>query len=354
MNIVIVTSKLASGGAERVTSVLANELVQQGHRLKIVTILGDDVKYKIDERIRYAPIIVKNQNKVLRVTERFILLRREIVEFKADVVFSLATENNIYSILSTMLLNIRVIVSERNDPNNDPKSKAVRKLRDIIYNFGKGFIFQTPEAMEYFNKRIQERSCVIPNPVVAIPFERKSMSERKGIVAACRLDEQKNLEMMIEAYANLSEKHLDVNLTIYGVGEKHADIVKLIEEKGLKDRVCLPGFSADLKREMNNYAVYLSTSSYEGISNSMLEAMALGLTVAVTDCPIGGSRLAVNNLKNGMLFGVNEMEGCVKALDYLLSRPDERERMGNNATKIVDEWSAAKIATKWVEFANNK
>lgn len=52
--------------------------------------------------------------------------------------------------------------------------------------------------------------------------------------------------------------------------------------------------------------MFVSSSDFEGISNSMLEAMGMGLPVVVTDCPVGGARMVIQDGVNGLLVPVGD------------------------------------------------
>ena len=71
-----------------------------------------------------------------------------------------------------------------------------------------------------------------------------------------------------------------------------------IQELGLGGSVKLPGFASNLPEEINKAAMYISTSNHEGISNSMLEALGMGIPTIVTDCPVGGSKMFVHTGDN--------------------------------------------------------
>ena len=86
------------------------------------------------------------------------------------------------------------------------------------------------------------------------------------------------------------------------------------------------------------------------ISNSMLEALALGLPSVVTDCPAGGARLAIQDRENGMLIPTGDEQALYTAMKYMLENPEEASRMGNNAAKIRERWPIEKIADRWLEL----
>ena len=86
------------------------------------------------------------------------------------------------------------------------------------------------------------------------------------------------------------------------------------------------------------------------ISNSMLEAMALGLNVICTDCPVGGAKMAIRTGVDGVLFPVGDKEAGVQAISELIINKDKSESMGKAATEIRDRWSSDRIVNQWLDY----
>lgn len=97
--------------------------------------------------------------------------------------------------------------------------------------------------------------------------------------------------------------------------------------------------------------MYVLSSDYEGISNSMLEAMALGIPVVATDCPIGGSRMYIKDGVNGFLVPVGDAEALAGAMGRLADEPALGVRFGKEAEKLGEELAVPKIADRFLALA---
>ena len=95
------------------------------------------------------------------------------------------------------------------------------------------------------------------------------------------------------------------------------------------------GFSKNVHDEIIDATVFVLPSNYEGLSNSMLEAMAIGLPVICTDCPPGGAREYIQDYSNGILVRVGDAEGVCKALNYIVENRRQAEMISKNAEKIA-------------------
>ena len=354
MRVLFTIGTLGGGGAERNVSLLANKFVNNGYEVGIMTIWGDEQVYQLDPRIEYIPLNPTFNNKLDRFLKQVFQIRSKIKKFEPDVVISFLADVNAFVLLRTRLLKCKVIVSERNDPNIDPTIKLFRLLRKLIYPFADGYVFQTEDAREYFYRIANKRnSIVICNPVREdLPIHNEK-NNSKIITSACRLTEQKNLPMLINAFAGINKIHPEYQLHIYGEGNMQSELQKYIDEKGLTAKVKLMGFSKDVCSKINESEIFALASNYEGMSNSMLEALAMGMPTVVTDCPIGGARMIIHNGKNGILVPVGDTYAMQLALEKLIENQELRRTLSENALEIRNTNSVDRIIQKWLDFIVN-
>ena len=95
--------------------------------------------------------------------------------------------------------------------------------------------------------------------------------------------------------------------------------------------------------QMLDAYMFVLTSDYEGIPNSLIEAMSLGVPVVATDCTPGGAALLINNKNNGILVPRGSAHEVAKAMTYLLDNPSQAEKYGENARKVIEKYSEEKI-----------
>lgn len=350
--IVFVIGMMGNGGAERVIAALSNQFVKNGIGVRIITIYTDQQDYPLDESVKLVPIRCKNPVRLFRPIERIRLIRRLIEASQPDCVVSFLADVNIHTLLAMKGSDIPVIVSERNDPKRDPKSSYKRKIRDRIYSWASGYVFQTPDAMAYFKNIIPDnaKTAVIPNPLTdELPFYEFDPSNRR-LITACRLNVQKNLPLMIDAVGDVIADGRECTLDIYGSGPLEQELTEYIQKKKLENSVFLKGFSKDIHREMCHSAAFIISSDYEGISNSMLEALAIGVPVIATDCPVGGARMFIQNGQNGFLTQVGNRQQLAESIKLLLDNPQKAFQMGQKASDIRTVLNADIITKKWRLF----
>lgn len=250
-----------------------------------------------------------------------------------------------------MFLNIKTVISVRNDPKIEYKSKKDKLLMKLLYPKADGYIFQTEEAKRYFNKKIQDNAIIIPNPINET-FKRESYADEreKIIVSVGKLEEQKNQMLLIKAFQEVEKKYDNYKLIIYGEGSLRAKFESEIEKIGLKGKILLPGISNNLKEELYKKKMFILSSDYEGMPNALMEAMALGLPVISTNCPCGGPEFLIKDEINGILVPVNNKDKLVEAMLQLIENEKFSRKIGIEATKISEDLAPKKINEIWEKY----
>lgn len=352
MRIALIIASLNSGGAERVIANLANCFVAQND--KIALILFNDVKYyELDKRVEIH--IIKEEKRGVRyILDASHRLHKELKRIDPEVVLSFLTEINVLSILASIGAPWKLIVSERNNPLVMPRKKYYRWLRTILYPFCDAFVFQTKRAQEYFGKAIQKRSCIIHNPICQIDVKHTSGNMKVfEIVSVGRLEPQKNFAFLINAFKQFHDKYSNSTLTIYGEGQLRNNLENQIKFLALEEAVALPGNQKNVIELIAAKSVFVLSSDYEGMSNALMEAMAVGLPCISTDCPIGGSSELIQDHVNGLLISVGNSEELLQALVELYEDHELRIRLGNKAREILSTHSQEKISLEWRQWIEN-
>ena len=96
--------------------------------------------------------------------------------------------------------------------------------------------------------------------------------------------------------------------------------------------------------------MFIITSDFEGISNSLLEAMAAGLPCVSTDHTPGGARLLIQDHENGLLAPVADCEGLAAAMCEFAENPSLAEKCGNNAKDVVNRFDPQRIIDTWENY----
>lgn len=352
--IALFISSLQKGGSERVMVNLAEYLYQQKYDVLLVTQYKQEIEYNISPQIKRVysePAPEKVQGgRVHNFKVRFHTLRDIWVQYKPDVILAFLGKNNMMAILTSAFLPTQVVVSVRGEPTMEYAGHVQQFLAKFLFRFADGIVLQTERAKMFFPKAVRRKSIILSNPLnssflnkpVCQEIERENL-----IVTAGRLDENKNQAMLIHAFSKISGEFPDVKVVIYGEGECRESLEALCAEKGIQDRVFLPGNVSDVASCIGKAKMFVLTSNTEGMPNSIMEAMALGIPVISTDCPCGGPATLIHNGENGVLIPVGDAYALADAMRRILTDKEFAAKLGENALKIRETLSPEKVNNEW-------
>lgn len=350
MNITFVSNPFGYGAAKMLLFI-AKGLQQNGHNVEVL-VLGDSGKFDyLAEGVSVVYTKQTNNNPYQKLYRdiKFVYVQTKI--FKTDVIVSFLGTPNFVSTIVSRLRGVPSVISERVDPFVEYKdSSTLSKIQKRITNYATGAVFQTTGAAEFYSKRLQKRSIVIPNPI-QIPEDISPIDYYtlpREIISLGRLNnKQKRLDITLEAFALFHKIHPEYILRIYGGGRDESYVKGYIDRLNLADSVMLMGVSRDSYRDLSKGGIFLITSDYEGISNSLLEAMAIGLPVVSTDHSPGGARLLITDHQNGLLVPPGDINAIVNALCKYADNVEFVKQCGMNATKVKDRFHPDVIISAW-------
>lgn len=342
--IALISHGLSNGGAERVASILANQLVMRGYTVLFLAVYSEEKEYTLDKNVEYRYVGSKKNNKLLKLLERAQNIKKTVVDFGADVTISFIANETILLSLET---KIPLVYSLRNDPAALMRKRVDRILCPFLYGRSKNVVFQTLDARAFFDEKIQKKGVIIGNPLTPnLPYWDTS-NMKKRVITAGRLVLQKNHRMLISAFSKFVKEFPDYTLEIYGSGSMEEELRQYIRELQLEKKVFLMGHSNNIHEIMAHSAIFALSSDFEGLSNAMLEAMAIGIPSVCTDCPPGGAAEYIIDGENGMLVPIRDVDAmyqkmCMLAGDLELSsqisKGSREIRSILREDVVIDQW----------------
>lgn len=345
-NIIFLIPSMRGGGAERVISVLSDYFIKEGHKVKIALFKDNVVEYQINPEVELDTSLIGSCGNPLK---RIVSFHRFMKKEGEAVVFSFFTMIGLYILAAAFGTKAKVIISERLDPAQSiPNKRWLFALRRLLYKYASGFVFQTQDAIEFFSEDVQKKGIVIPNPMKEGLPERYTGERKKRVVTFARLEPQKNYPLLINSFAEFYNNHPEYCLDIYGQGVMEESLKQLAKDLGIIEHVHFMGFEKNVHEKVRDAQMFVLPSDYEGLSNSMLEAMAIGLPVICTDCPPGGARMFIDDKVNGLLVPIRDQQAMVAAMEYLAEY--DTDGISINATKVKNELSKERICQKWLQY----
>lgn len=342
------------GGAERVMVNLANKFSNQGYEVVLVTSFYAKEEYILNNKVKRLSLEDKDlkQSFIKKNFSRTFKLRKICKGEKPDIVISFMAEANFRAIVATMFLNIKTLISVRNDPNKEYPNMLYKVMAKILYPLASGCVFQTEDAKKWFPKRIQKKSKIILNHVDEKFYKVKFEGEKKDIITVGRLEPQKNHKLLIEAFSQIADEFPNENLIIYGDGSQKQNLKELTKKLGIEERVVFMGTCIDIQEKIKNAKLFVLSSNYEGLPNVVMEAMTLGIPVISTDCPCGGPRMLIENDKNGVLVSVDNVDEMSDAIRSVLGNLTFADSLSYNAKITSKKFEPNKVFKVWKNYVD--
>jgi glycosyltransferase involved in cell wall biosynthesis len=348
--LVIFVDSLKRDGAERVSVNLAKYMSKNGIKTILVTEWISDGEYDVPDGVERISLDAHG-NKYAGYFKNILKLRKVLKTIKPDVLLVMDLPGCLLAIPASKGLRMKIVVSERNDPTHFPGKKIVANISRRLMARADGFVFQTEDAKSFYNKLVKGRGVIIPNPVFVEDLPDPYVGNReKIIVTAGRLTRQKNQKLLIDAFAKFNIELKGYILMIYGEGELKDELLSQAQSLGISDNVYLPGNKKNLLERIKKASMFVMTSSFEGMPNALLEAMAIGLPVISTNCPCGGPKAVINDMNNGMLIPLDDSEACKNAMRKIAEDIAFSNKLANNAIKIREKLDSNIIAKEWKDY----
>lgn len=347
IKIVFIIPNMTGGGTERVISLLSSEYVKRGYRVAIMQFAGYEHAYELDERVEDFSIAEQSGGNPLIWGRRIRDMRRYFRENPDCHIFAFAVMGAVFSAIATIGMKRPFLVAER----NSPESCNTKRLRNWAYRRADVITFQTADGIGYFPEAIAKKAVIIPNPIDAGLPARYEGERAKKIVTVGRLHSQKNQALLLEAFSDFQKQRGDYTLHIYGQGELEEKLKAYAAELGIDRSVVWHGFSKQVKEEIADSRMFVLSSDFEGISNSMLEALAMGIPTISTDCPIGGARIYMEDGVSGLLTPVGDRRALTEAMLKVAQDDALAERLSVGGAKVREKYSPDSIAERFLEAA---
>lgn len=345
-----------SGGVERMSILLMNEMRRRGHEVHLLSWDAENASafYEMDPSIRWHKLSLGDPDyraSTLTKLKRARKARNIVKRIKPDVI--LAFQDGSFRSIRVYTLGIGcpVIAAERNAPSRFEHTSAGKRKSFTLLFFllAKKITIQCESYRAEYPSYLRSRIITIPNPVFPAKQYAKMQGE-KILLSVGRLEFQKNYKVLLEAFARLQNGFTDWKLIILGEGSERKSLEGFIKGHNLEHVVDLAGETSDVEQYYNKAHLFCLPSLWEGFPNVLAEAMAHGLPcVGFAGC--SGVRDLIIPNKNGLLAdGINDPQALCESMSILMADIKLRKKMGQAAIDAVKQYEPSKIFDMWEQL----
>ena len=273
-----------------------------------------------------------------------------------DIVHTRNAEALFYGVVGAKLAGVRHIIHSehgRTFPEKPHRALVQRWLmRFVDYSFAVSACLKEDLIREIGVER--NSLDIIYNGVDL----RKFSAERAGsnssgirIGSVGRLEPVKNYPLLLRALAGMSPQ-LQRRLTLVGDGSERGRLKKLAIQLGVNEQVEFTGHRDDVPQLLQGMDIFVLPSLSEGMSNTLLEAMAAGAAIVASD--VGGNRELVEHDVTGLLFASNDLEQLTDTLIRLHTDTALRHRLSQAAcARVREQFSMETMLARYEEMYRN-
>ena len=338
------------GGTERVSSQVANALAKEDtYEICFLSLVEQEkepffhlepsiTRYQLADRwiqpgLGYLPLIGK--------------LHRFLKAHQIDLMIDIDIVLDVLSIPAAKFLGTKVISWEHFNTEFELSVPYRKWILRYSVRHSDYVVVLTKADLEIYRNRLGRRDRIVQiyNPVD--PPEKFDISDRKKqILSVGRLVPEKGMDKLMEVAAAVLSANPDWQWLLLGEGEERAALERFIGENHLENRLILMGNVADVDHYLRQASILVSTSEYEGLGMSLLEARRMGVpcvSFAVQTGPVEILRDGVD----GYLVTPFRCDEMTEKIDALIRSPSLRERFAKQALTSLGEFEIQTVMKQW-------
>lgn len=340
-----------SGGTERVTSLIANSLVEQGYGVSILSLVeGGSPFFEIRKEIYISSIHSRKVSMKKHYIDTILKIRMFVKTQKVDTLIVVDSISCIFTIPALLGLNLNHICWEHfNFLNNNN-----RKLRDIgrklAVLFCSKVVTLTQKDMMLWKthlKKIKAEIIAIPNPTPYENVKHCPTKMSKKILTVGRLTHLKGYDLLLNAWENVCKIDKEWSLMILGGGEEERKLKLQAQQLDISQRVIFIPETKNVEDFYKTSSFYCLSSRYEGLPMVLLEAQSFGLPVIAFNCNTGPSDI-INHGENGFLVQDQDVKDLEKYLLEAINLDHETyNQFCENSQRRIRDFSIDRIINQW-------
>jgi glycosyltransferase involved in cell wall biosynthesis len=366
LKISILTHDIGGGTFTNLCTALVRGWQEIGVECNLVVLNASD-----EEISKYPDIPIVSLN-VQRTAFSLLATVKYLRENQPDVILPMPWYFNIVAIWARYLsgAKTKVIIGEHNiislEASIEHRDKLHLRFLPILmrhtYPHGDGLVGVSKDTITDLVETLKIEADipmqVIFNPINPDRVEELAQesithpwfqtSEIPVIVTAARLAKQKQLDGLLQAFAQVLQV-TPARLLILGEGPLRAELENLCQELGIEASVSMPGYDANPYRYMAKCDVFVLASAWEGCPIALQEAMACGAAVVVTDAP-GGMKDIIDDDKYGLIVPTGDPDALVKGILRILTQPELKQHYRKQAKQRSQEFHYSNISKQYFDF----
>ncbi|WP_302626651.1 glycosyltransferase family 4 protein [uncultured Eubacterium sp.] len=340
-----------SGGTERVSSIIANELQQYNKFDLCFLSLFEKRKrtfFPLEEQIKRFTLYDKEVSGAKHFFGYIYRIHRFVIREKIDILIDIDGILDMYSIPALMFTKVKLISWEQFGYYQNPYVNYRKFTRKWAARKADAIVVLTDTDRGYYEKEtnIKGKLVRIYNPIERNAREHQYNLESKQLISVGRLNQEKGFDMLIDIAEIVFKKHTDWKWIILGEGEERVWLETKIREKKLEKHIVLMGKVNNVNDYYQESAIYVLTSRFEGFGLVLTEAKNMGLPCVSFRCPAGPGEIIEEEV-NGYLVDCFDIEQMAEKINLLIEDGNLRKSFSDRAMVGTEKFMLNIIGEQW-------
>ncbi|MCO4464662.1 N-acetylgalactosamine-N,N'-diacetylbacillosaminyl-diphospho-undecaprenol 4-alpha-N-acetylgalactosaminyltransferase [Streptococcus infantarius subsp. infantarius] len=343
----VINNIYGKGGTERVTSQLANLLINY-YDITIISLKsGQNINFYVDERIDIIELRGISENKLVRRLFNLIELNKHITNKNIDMFINVDITLSLYTL--PFRKRVKNISWEHFNFFSESNSRIRQFSRKISSRYSDAVVVLSDADLKNYQSNLKRYSNIrrIYNPIAFNKEVGGYNLNSKVVLSVGRLESQKGFDILLDAWKNVSNDGSWV-LKIIGDGSKKEELLAKISQNHINNVMISP-FTNDIEKEYINSAIYVMSSRYEGFGLALAEAQSKGLPLITFDCPEGPAEI-VGYGDYGILIENGNVQSLSNELSSLMNSIELREYWSNASLKGANRFNTQEILNEWINL----
>ena len=333
-NLIFFCPSIEEGGVEKNLINICNNLSEE-FKISLITANHNKKKF-FKKKIFFISPKINYFNFKSRILKMLVCIYLLLINFYGKKFLIISFQANISAIILSKLLNSKVIIRSNASPNFYAKNLIKRKIMKFFYSFADKVIVNSNEFKAEFRKYFKINAVRIYNPLedkkklaylsnkkVSFPFFDKDSKDKIKILTVGRLVPQKDHITILKALELIKDK-INFKFCIIGKGNQRKNLLNYIKKNKIKKNVNLAGYKKNIYPYYKKADLFILSSIYEGLPNTLIEANYFGLKIISSNCKTGPKEILKSN-KNGKLFKVGDFNQLAKYI--LLTKFKKKKKL---------------------------
>ena len=353
MRILQVITSLRTGGAERLVVDLSKQMKLAGNEVEILLFDGTETPLKAEAGAASIPVCALSEGwQAMRNPLLLFKLMRVLRKNRYDVVHAHNTSCQLLLAVASCFQHLRLVTTEHNTDNRRRRWRGYRPVDRWMYGRYRRIICVGEETRQALAAWLAHPDLTngidVSKYAEAIPSEDITSQEGRKILMISAFRSQKDHPTLIRTLTNLSEEYC---LFLAGGSETNEDrrylndCKQLVSEMGLDKRVIFLGIRPDVPQLLAAADVVVLSTAYEGMSLSLLEAMAAGRPLIASDVP------GVHDLVSGagLLFPFGDDRRLAELIRQVCEDPSFAAEVGAKCRVRAAAYDVAETARRYLQ-----